>query len=203
MELEEMKSMWQKYDALLQQNKLLNEQLIIGMLKSKSENAIKRMLHYEYLNTGVCFVLMVIYMVMYRTLNAGTGIAVCYIISFTLMIITLVVFYKKYHLLSSLDFGSNSVSDTAEKLEQFRLLIAKERSWSLWLSPLVIFTTVVVIAYWVRHSNAFDYMSLYLPLILIGSVVTIIAVAFIYKSVYFKSIKDIKHNLSEIENFKQ
>ena len=198
MELEEMKSMWQKYDALLQQNKLLNEQLIIGMLKSKSENAINRMLYYEYLNTGVCFILMVIYLVMYKTLGAGTGIAVCYIISFILMIITLIVFYIKYTLLSSLDFGTNSVSNTAKKLEQFRLLIAKERSWSLLLSPLAISTVVVVMAYWVRHSNVFDYLSLYLPLIIIGSIVTIIAVAFIYKSVYFKSIKDIKNNLSEM-----
>lgn len=202
MELEEMKNMWQKYDALLQQNKLLNEQLITSMLKSKSENAIKRMLQYEYLNTTVCLVLMVIYMAMYKTLNADTGIVICYVVSFILMIITLIVFYKKYNLLSSLDFSTDSVSDTAKKLEQFRFLIAKERIWSLLLSPLVIFTVVVVIAYWVRHSNVFDYMSLYLPLILIGSIVTIIAVAFIYKSIYFKSIKDIKHNLEEIDNFK-
>lgn len=202
MELDDMKKMWLQYDNLLQQNKLLNEQLINTMLKEKSANAVSRILRFEYLSAATCILLLVIYSCMYYTAFYSTGMAVCYTLSVVWLVASLVLFYKKYHMLSSLNYNSGTVSQTAETLERFRLLVIKERVWSLLLSPAIIFTVLVVIARWVKHVDIFEYIDVYLPRIIIGSIVTILLLAFTYRDLYFKNIREIKTNLDEIAKFK-
>lgn len=106
-------------------------------------------------------------------------------------------------MLSSLNYNIGTVTQTAETLERFRLLVVKERMWSLLLSPAIVFTVLVVIAQWVKQIDLFDAIDIYLPRIIIGSVAVIILLLFTYKDLYFKNIREIKANLDEIEKFRE
>lgn len=202
MELDDMKAMWQQYDKTLQENKILNEQMISMMLEGKSKSALRGILYYEYAGLVMCFILAIIYLLMFNTVTGNTILFASYIASFAFIIAGIIMFYFKYRLLSTLDFGRSAVSTTARNIERFRLLVSKERMWSIAASPLIITSTMVVMAKWVRDIDVMDMPDVFLPRILLGIAALIIALLVVYRLLYFNSIQKIKANLQEIENFR-
>lgn len=202
MELDDMKAMWQQYDKTLQENKILNEQLINLMLENKSRSAVKNILIYEYMGLALCLLLTIIYILLFNTVFANTLLTASYFISFAFIIVSILMFYKKYKMLSAIDPSKNSVSETAQTTERFRLLVSKERLWTIILSPLIISSTLVVMAKWVKDIDVMDMPDVFLPRILIGIVAIIASLLLVYKLLYFKSIQTIKDNLEEIKKFR-
>ena len=202
MELDDMKAMWQQYDKTLQENKILNEQLINLMLENKSRSAVKNILIYEYMGLALCILLTVVYILLFGTIFDNTLLTASYFISFTFIIGSMLMFYKKYKMLSAIDPSKNNVSETAQTTERFRLLVSKERLWTIILSPLIISSTLVVMAKWVKDIDVMDMPDVFLPRILIGIVAIIVSLLLVYKLLYFKSIKTIKDNLEEIKKFR-
>lgn len=202
MELDDMKTLWQQYDKTLQENKILNEQLINLMLENKSRNAVKNILIYEYMGLALCMLLTIVYILLFNTVFENTLLTASYFVSFAFIISTLFMFYAKYKMLSAMDPGKNSVSETAQTTERFRLLVSKERLWTIILSPLIISSTLVVMAKWVKDIDVMDMPDVFLPRILIGIVAIIVSLLLVYKLLYFKSIKTIKDNLEEIKKFR-
>lgn len=202
MELDDMKAMWQQYDKTLQENKILNEQLINLMLENKSCSAVKNILIYEYMGLALCILLAIVYILLFNTVFENTLLTASYFVSFAFIISSLFMFYKKYKMLSAMDPSKNSVSETAQTTERFRLLVSKERLWTIILSPLIISSTLVVMAKWVKDIDVMDMPDVFLPRILIGIVAIIVSLLLVYKLLYFKSIKTIKDNLEEIKKFR-
>lgn len=202
MELDDMKAMWQQYDKTLQENKILNEQLINLMLENKSRSAVKNILIYEYMGLALCILLTIVYILLFNTVFENTLLTASYFVSFAFIISSLFMFYKKYKMLSAMDPSKNSVSETAQTTERFRLLVSKERLWTIILSPLIISSTLVVMAKWVKDIDVMDMPDVFLPRILIGIVAIIASLLLVYKLLYFKSIKTIKDNLEEIKKFR-
>lgn len=202
MELDDMKAMWQQYDKTLQENKILNEQLINLMLENKSRSAVKNILIYEYMGLALCILLTVVYILLFGTIFDNTLLTASYFVSFTFIIGSMLMFYVKYKMLAAIDPSKNSVSETAQTTERFRLLVSKERLWTIILSPLIISSTLVVMAKWVKDIDVMDMPDVFLPRILIGIVAIIVSLLLVYKLLYFKSIKTIKDNLEEINKFR-
>lgn len=202
MELDDMKAMWQQYDKTLQENKILNEQLINLMLENKSRSAVKNILIYEYMGLALCILLTIVYILLFNTVFENTLLTASYFVSFAFIISSLFMFYKKYMMLSAINPSKNSVSETAQTTERFRLLVSKERLWTIILSPLIISSTLVVMAKWVKDIDVMDMPDVFLPRILIGIVAIIASLLLVYKLLYFKSIKTIKDNLEEIKKFR-
>jgi hypothetical protein len=168
MELDDMKAMWQQYDKTLQENKILNEQLINLMLENKSRSAVKNILIYEYMGLALYILLTIVYILLFNTVFENTLLTASYFVSFAFIISSLFMFYKKYMMLSAIDPSKNSVSETAQTTERFRLLVSKERLWTIILSPLIISSTLVVMAKWVKDIDVMDMPDVFLPRILIG-----------------------------------
>ncbi len=202
MELDDMKALWQQYDKTLQENKILNEQLINLMLENKSRSAVKNILIYEYMGLAICILLTIVYVLLFNTVFENTLLTASYFTSFAFIIGSIGMFYKKYKMLSAIDLSKNSVSETAQNTERFRLLVSKERLWTIILSPLIISSTLVVMAKWVKDIDVMDMPDVFLPRILIGIVAIIASLLLVYKLLYFKSIKTIKDNLEEIKKFR-
>ncbi len=202
MELDEMKSKWQQYDKVLQQNKMLNEKIVNMMLKDKSKNAIRNILNFEYSGLVVCCILLMIYLLQFKTAFDSTLMTVSYFISLALVATCFVTFYYKHKMLTSLDFNMNNLTQTADTIERFRLFITKERLATLILSPVIIVSTVVVFVRWLLRMDVLELPDIFLPRMIIGSVVMIIAQLLLYKYLYFDTIKNIKANLAEIEKFR-
>lgn len=202
MELDDMKAMWQQYDKTLQENKILNEQLINLMLENKSRSAVKNILIYEYMGLALCILLTIVYILLFNTIFENTLLTASYFVSFAFIIGSMFMFYIKHKMLAAIDPSKNSVSETAQTTERFRLLVGKERLWTIILSPLIISSTLVVMAKWVKDIDIMDMPDVFLPRILIGIVAIIVSLLLVYKLLYFKSIKTIKDNLEEIKKFR-
>ncbi len=202
MELDDMKAMWQQYDKTLQENKILNEQLINLMLENKSRSAVKNILIYEYMGLALCILLTVVYILLFGTIFNNTLLTASYFVSFTFIIGSMFMFYVKYKMLAAIDPSKNSVSETAQTTERFRLLVSKERLWTIILSPLIISSTLVVMAKWVKDIDVTDMPDVFLPRILIGIVAIVVSLLLVYKLLYFKNIRTIKDNLEEIKKFR-
>lgn len=201
MELEDMKKLWQEHDNLLKENKMLNEKLISTMLKDKSKSAISSMINYEYLGASVCAVLVLVYLMLINTAFENTLMTVSYFMSLLFIVTSLALCFYKIKMLNSVDLASGSVTGNAKTMELFRLFITKERLASLVLSPVLIFTLVVVFARWVKHENIFDFTASYISRIVLGSIIAVIAMVILYSRLYFRNIKQITDNLEEIEKF--
>jgi len=202
MELDDMKALWQQHDKTLQENKILNEQLINLMLETKSKNAVRNILRYEYLGLAMCFVLVVVYLLQFGTVFESTVLTASYFISLAFIISSMVMFYYKYKMLAAIDPGKNSVSETAQTTERFSLLISRERLWSIILSPLIISSTLVVIAKWVKDIDVMEMPDVFLPRIIIGIIALMVSLLLVYRLLYFNNIKTIKDNLEEIKKFR-
>jgi hypothetical protein len=202
MELDEMKNMWQQYDKVLQQNKMLNERIIDGMLKDKSKNAINKMLQWEWANLITAALLLVIFFAMWAKKGTG-GILVSYFVTIGIMAFAVGYCWYKIQLLGSIDPGGQAVTEAGKKIEQFRLIMAKERLYSLIPLPGILLAVYAIITYWVTGSNVFDNISAYMFQIILASVATLVGALVIYRKIYFDGIKQIKQNLEEIERFKQ
>ncbi len=202
MELDDMKSLWQQHDKTLQENKILNEQLINMMLETKSKNAVKNILRYEYLGLATCFILVVIYLLQFGTVGENLLFTASYFVSLAFIVASMILFYFKHKMLAAIDPSKNSVTETAEAAERFRLLVSKERIWSLISAPLIISSTLVVMAKWVKDIDVMDMPDVFLPRIIIGIAALMASLLLLYRLLYFNNIKTIKENLEEIKKFK-
>ncbi|WP_276134028.1 hypothetical protein [Polluticoccus soli] len=199
MDLEEMKNIWQQHERELKQNRLLNERIISDMLKQRSASAMKKMTGAEYLGAALCAALLLIFVPMGGQLE-GTGLMISY--AFTLLFIAASLVFSLYKVsyLSKTDLGK-PVTETVGRISRFRLLIAKERAWSIALFPVVIVTVFAVVSYWINGVNLFDNITPHLPKILIGVAVGIPVALVVYQRVYMSSIRQITDNLKELEEF--
>jgi hypothetical protein len=200
MELEQMKQLWQQHDKRLEHNAVLNEKIITELLKDRSGGQMRRMLNWEYLNTAVYALLVVLYVAMWGKLPLGS-LMVCYIGSLAFIAAGLLLGIYKIRRLSAIDFGSRAVTATQRELENFRILMLRERALGLILSPFLLVAIYAVVNYWVHQKNLFDHLSAYAPRIIIAVVVLIAAGAFAYRMIYFDTIRKLKANLREIEQF--
>src|SRR4051812_21280863 len=146
MELEEMKNMWQQYDEELRANRMLNEKIISSMLQDKSKNAIRKISNMEYLGVSLCVVLLVIFLFMAQQVQGGL-MMVCYTFSLLCIAASLSFGLYKINFLSAAD-PDRPVMETTKKMNSFRLLIAREKLWTLIILPFLIPALAAVISHW-------------------------------------------------------
>lgn len=197
-----MKQLWQQHDQKLQENKLLNERIIAGMLKDRSGNAINKMLQWEWANAVTGGICLVVFLAMWPARGTGAILA-CYLVSLLLFVATLGFAVYKIRLLGAIDLGTQAVTDAGEKIERFRLIMARERIAAIFLLPPVMVVVYAVVHYWVHNQNLFDKPGAYLWQIGLGVAAALTGALVTYRVVYFNGIKKIKSNLAEIAAFRQ
>lgn len=199
MELEEMKNLWQQYDRSLQENKILNERIVSSMLKDKSGNIIRRIVNWEYAGVAIC-IAMLLFFTGTAWMHYTTALWICYIYSLLIVITSLVFGIYKINYLSHTDI-TRPVTETTKRLQVFRLLVAKEKIYTLILMPVFIFTMTAVVSYWLFEINIFNHISSYLPKIIAGLVIALVATPVFYRRFYFESIRKVADNLRELKEF--
>lgn len=205
MELDDMKNMWQQYDKALQDNKVLNEKIIRMMMKDKSGTQLNKILNFEYLNVTVCGMVL-----LGLLLHMGMlGSSMTMILAYSFAVLTTAGFLwfciYKIKLLTKVDFGINTVTDAAQRVQQLRLLIVKERLSALILTPFYLGSLFIVFVKWIHRVDLMDnfhHMHMLLFVVLFASIISIGVSLYIYQRLYFNSFKSILSNLKEIEEFK-
>jgi NADH:ubiquinone oxidoreductase subunit 6 (subunit J) len=88
-------------------------------------------------------------------------------------------------------------------MQRFRLMIIMERTISVLISPVLLVALFAVMMFWVHDVDVFEDIMLYMPRLLWGFVVAIVAMLIIYRSFYLQNIKQVMDNLKEIEQFRK
>lgn len=196
-----MKQLWQQHDRKLSQNISLNEKIIKGMIVNKSKTEIGRILTWEYLNTSVCALVVVVYVAMWTHTPNVTGLWLSYFFSLALITATLLYSLYKISYLSGINFARDPVTSTSGKIESFRLRILKVRVLEIILFAPLILCVYAVVDYWVHQHNILENLSTYATRIAIALLVGIPAVLYVYRKVYFRNITHLKESLKEIDGF--
>ena len=202
MELEEMKNMWQKMDATLQQNRILNEQLVVRMLQDKSKTALQKIAASEYLSAATCALLLMVFGLQWWNLGNDGGLIACYVISMIVIVAALAASVYKIQYLSTIQPGIDTVTSLLQKTDRLRLFLAREKAVFMPVIPVMMFTIYAVVTYWVRGTNIMERMDKEWPRIIVAIVACFIGTLLVYRKVYFQTIRDIKSNLQEIQAFK-
>lgn len=203
MELDNMKELWQKMDDSIRQQQTMNENIIKRMLQEKNAGSVKGIMNMEWLGIFIIVSVMTILLGNISRVAGNTGLMVCYITTMVLMLAVAFFGLYKLHFLTRLDAGTVPVSDMAEKMQRFRLLIAKERIVSLFVGPVLVVACYVVILFLMVGINALDNPARFIPLVGIAILAYIVTVLLLYKKLYFEQIEKINNNLREIEEFKK
>ncbi len=197
-----MKQKWQQLDRELKTTKMLNEQIIMRMLTDKSASAVDKLKSVEYLGIGFCSLLLLTFLVNVQRVGSGAAMVMAYIITVASVIVTIAMSLYKLSCLSQIDFSSNTVTETAKKMQWFRLVIARERLWSVICSPVVILAPFIVVVKWIHHKDLLANPGPYLWHVVLAIVLLIAGTLLIYPKLYFSRINSIIQNLKEIELFR-
>lgn len=202
MELEDMKQLWQKMDNAINKQQNISENILKRMLHERNVSKLRMIANAEYIGLLFGILLFAILLTQVSRINDGVGLSICYIACLFFTVVTSVFSWYKVKYLSTLDKGTEAVSNMAEKTERFRLLIAKERIATLSLGPVILGVFYVVVNYLVKGDNILDDISMYLPRFLAAVAAYFVALPILYKKLYFSQIKQINNNLHEIAQFK-
>lgn len=203
MELDNMKQLWQKLDETISQQQTMNTELVMHIIKDRNRRTISKISAAEYLGIAIAVVVMMVFLVMLPRLGNAPMLVVSYIICMLIMITTIVTGVYKTRYIAEENYSHKSVVDTTERMEKFRLFIAREKIAALAAGPVMIAAFTAVVFQLVRNINIFEDITTYLPRIIAGTIAYCILAVILYKQVYFRSIKEIKSNLAEIGQMKK
>ncbi len=202
MELDEMKSKWQQMSEELKATRIVNEQLMQRMLTDKATTAMDKMRSYEYFGVGACCLLLLLFLLNIQRIDNTIIMEISYSIMLAGTATSLFIGIYKLKVLSQIDFSNASVIQTTDKIQRFRLLVAREKLWSILLSPFVLGAAYIVVFKWVNHRDLLSEPKTFIIRGAIALVVMIAALLIIYPKVYFARINTILGNLKEIDTFR-
>lgn len=204
MELNEMKELWQKMDAAIQQNQKLNEKLINTIIETRTKSAANKLVVMEYVNIITAAIVLLVMLLMPNKTDNTLFMNICYAISAILTAIAIIVSAYNAAKVSAINIAKDSITVAMEKTQQFKLLMAKEKVIGFIAGPIFLVALYVISFYFVFHENIYlKYREMFITRSAIGCVVYIIAAFLVYRKFYDKQIKNIADSLSEIESFKQ
>lgn len=201
MELDEMKQLWQQQNKLLENHMLLSKEVIGSMLSNRSGTLIARMANWEYFNACVCAILIIIYISLWERSMHNATVVTCYFISLLFLVFFVLMSFYNIRRFSRFNIATQPLAIARRELEKFRLFIARERFIFTVIGPFILIPIYVVVNYWVYGFSIFDRPGVYLPRIVIASLVFTIATWITYGKIYFARIEEIKRNISELVQF--
>ncbi|HYD20722.1 MAG TPA: hypothetical protein VEB40_04545 [Flavipsychrobacter sp.] len=202
MDIDNMKQMWQQYDAELKRSNMINEKLMQKILKDRSSVKARNLSAYEYLSLAICGILIVIFVAMWPRMAQTPDLQWFYFIDLLLCAVGLNWNIYKLGLINKVD-SNDSVVDMAAQVNQLRMLTIREKMWSIVLMPLLICCMVPVLHNWIHGGSAFDYLNAYIPRIVAGYVIAVVLTVWLYKRFLLKDIQAISDNLREIDALKR
>lgn len=200
MNLDELKTLWQQHQ---EQSVKTNERLIRSMLLHRSSDAVERMLNAEYLNLSVAVLVMLVLLISLPLFIYSPLLTGCFAITLLIGLGSIGWGWHKIRTLRSLRFGNSAVAETAERLEHFRRLMAREKMVSLLIAPVLLATLLPLAHRLVHGSQPVDYIGIYGLRFLLGYVAYVLLSFLWYGRLYFRNISAITRHLDEIRAFRQ
>jgi hypothetical protein len=195
MELEELKTMWQKYDSKLDHLEKLNKKLIIETLSRKPQKKLDWM---KYQNLyGIIMTPIVLVVALHSQFKIenidGKFIIGCLLVLAVVIYITY-YFFKSHMILKGIDISHDSIIDSARKVNNFKSNFIKRHKFTF-ISYAIVFIGILLIAWKGFHFNT-------------GKIITMILFFFAvfyfgYKrgEIYITRIENLEKEILELKEY--
>jgi F0F1-type ATP synthase assembly protein I len=198
MELDEIKKTWNEMETL-KANQLFSENRIREMMKSRSNDALAKLMKiskfymFAAIPLGLTFCLF-----SDRFFKAG-GYYIIYPLIFMLFCILLIPFEMYlYRILKGIDFAKMTVREVSERILKYQNAVRKFQTYGT-----VVAIMYLGIWYFLFHKLFFGSEPVWEFIIFMLAMLLAIAVGipFLYNRIYYKKIRQIQESLQELKDF--
>jgi flagellar biosynthesis protein FliQ len=201
MDLDELKNVWTQFDRNINETKQLNNQIIQRMIRERSHGELSTILNYEYLSIGITSICAMVLLFLYNQIDKEMKFMLPYLLSLLLMLGLTIYSAIKIRSLSLIDISRNNLIKTSLAVNRFKLTIQMEKLAFIVLGPLLIICMVIVLKKVMFDVDVYALQSVFIPRLLIASLVFIIASFWLYNQLYTKKIRMINDNIRELKEF--
>lgn len=201
MELNDLKSMWDSYDAKLSKNLKINEELLRKMNLDKSKQEMKTTNYYEI--TGLCinfFTFIYILSLSIKFIDFLRFSIPGFLCVFVLAVYT-VFSVLKVGKLSRVNYFSDSIVSLQKKLAAIKTAVLKFRKWELYLIAPLTVTILPILFFELYHIDVYVERKWFFIELLAILLVVFPLSFWINKVVYDKRIKNTESFLKTIADF--
>jgi len=203
MDMENMKDLWQEQERSIKEMSDENDRLLRRIIKDRAHSSLEKIKNIEYLSAGLCLFFIILALLMAGQVGRAPVMVISYIIVLSTLTLGTAWYIYKIVYLSKIDLSAGAVTDTAKKIQRFRLFIIRERLASF-ISVLFWLPFYYLLVFqWVHHKSALDYLPFAIISIIIALVFGIGGSVIIYRRYYLNHLQTILTNLEEIKAFEK
>jgi hypothetical protein len=153
MDLDELKTKWKQYDNDLKNYQVLNEHALRSACEDpngsatadKSRQAAADTRLQEYFRIGFCGFLVVVFSLLIYKVNNNPPIILSFAVVLIANVLSMGMGIYKLSYLPLAYFDNNAVSDSAQQIQRFNIMIRRERAFSVLFSPLLITSLFILL----------------------------------------------------------
>lgn len=199
MNIEQMQQTWSELNQKLDNQKLLNEKMIIKMTSEQSKNRLNRITYFEIFSI-VGMVILSVYIVprfnRLDTLISQIGGIVTVTIAVIAIICSIIMLVK----ISRIDIQKNTFVQSLKAITELKSFSLKY-ALSGWITgPIVIFSSFSVFVKLLHQKDILAHLQFYLILPIVALVIAAPLSYLIYKRLYKKSIQEVESMLHEFND---
>lgn len=195
MELEDLKTTWQKYDSKLDNLEKLNKKLIMDALSKKPQKKLNWMKYRSFFSLFLIpFVLILGLHDNFRIENIDLKFIVGCLLTVTFVFVMCYMNFKGFMVLKGVDLSNDSIIESARKVTEFKRLFVSKRKFNLIYFP--VFCAGVLLICW----NGFHFDS---NIILVLTGVFIFSLAFGFKELkmYRAHIERLEKDIHDLNEY--
>lgn len=197
MDLDEMKAVWSDLGAQLDQQKRLNQELIMKMTQEKSSSRMGRIILMEMVGITVSLVILVYLLLNFSRLTdwpalaGGTGMVI-------ILGIAIVFGIRIISQARKIDLIKNTYSTVVERFNEFRKMLRFYRKLSIWTNVVSLFCVIPVTYSLILEQSILDNLRDAGIGFLLGAILTPIILYLIIRF-YSKNISQVKKALKDAD----
>jgi hypothetical protein len=202
MDNDNLKELWQRYDAELKRSNMINETMMRKMLEDRSSEKARSLSSWEYLSLTVSALVVITFLVVGYKIGVGSGLWACYIAD--LLFFSAAMYWNicKLRIIHRIDVNAGVVG-TTELANKLKLMTIKEKKWSIALLPVLVCCLVPVVHNWLHGDSVLSHLKVYILPVGIGCVLATVISIWMYDRFLLRDIQTISDNLKEIDSLKR
>jgi len=197
MEIEELKTIWKKYDSKLDNLEKLNKRLILDNLSKKPQKKLNGMKYRSFFSIFLIPVVLILGLHdIFRVENIDLKFIIGCVLTLTFASVMCYMNFKGFMELKGIDLGTDSILESARKLTEFKRLFVTKRKFNLMAFPLF-FAGILLIGW-----RSFDFGSNFL---LIMAAISVFSLALGYKQLkmYSRKIDRLEKEIHELNEYSE
>lgn len=201
MELDDIKSVWAKYDKKLSENLKFNEELLRRMSLDKSKRVLSKPIYIFYIKTFIVFIIFVF--VLNFSLKIIDQPLYC-ILGFTSAFVSLVygvLTILKINRYQGIDYSNSSIIELQLEIASLKVWILRLRKFELILiAPFTV--SFLAICYKSTGIDIYSHLRFFIIELVIVLAIGVVLYFLFNKFLYVRKLNEAEQYLKEIEKFK-